>query len=758
MDTSKKMLWFKEIVLCSVCFVVCISASSVVTLHVQLIETSPRVKYELVCSWAIDPYAPVGVYRKKKSDTDWQYILTISYHENGCSIRPPSQPDGVKCGCLIRGRTGCNITSSPEISEDVEWMCEILSRPVIKQSNSVTVSIKDINQNKGQEYVFYTTENQSVLLNCSDDKSITKKSTQSISVNEFLVQSLRNGTQFNRIQKSETNEHFNVSFTRDDNGTFMSCIRGLRIIARWTIVVLYPPTVFDMGYIAIIENRTISKECKYIHGNPTQTNISWWVGSKLVVLGSQLIINQVSRQSAAIYMCEAMNRFDQDDLTYIGQGSGMLQLKVQYPATITRFHINALPQNMQVTLIETENATFQCIGDGNPQPTLTLIKQPTDDLNETLTHTFDRMILRYDIAAVSSKDSGQYTCASSNSIGENARILHLYIKSLQELGNLMHGRSMLVTDTSVNLQWILSDAGALNIVQNNTCFVLYKTSKEIVWDKVIIDINWTLNLTLLKLDLELTHLRPDIQYEAQLIASFSSGNYSIAPTLTFKTSFLSGNYSIEPTVPFKTLSFSEETKLYIIVAAIVGSVLIMCIMGAVLRLCLKRSLRSDTQGEIENVRMSARNNMATMSTVGNASEFEDHYDCIDMSRMHPSIDPQVARSAHIESVPLQIIGGTNLRDEICLQTKTANKDAYYILNRARNPSEEQYNYLGEVDECEVEEYTTECCHSSSSTTDSVISDTCLQYLTVIDNLPTPPESFLTSEYDDVANTSIQPRS
>ncbi|KAH3783272.1 hypothetical protein DPMN_161206 [Dreissena polymorpha] len=39
----------------------------------------------------------------------------------------------------------------------------------------------------------------------------------------------------------------------------------------------------------------------------------------------------------------------------------------------------------------------------------------------------------------------------------------------------------------------------------------------------------------------------------------------------------------------------------------------------------------------------------------------------------------------------------------------ANKDAYYILNRARNPSEEQYNYLGEVDECEVEEYTTECC-------------------------------------------------
>ncbi|KAH3786626.1 hypothetical protein DPMN_164733 [Dreissena polymorpha] len=99
----------------------------------------------------------------------------------------------------------------------------------------------------------------------------------------------------------------------------------------------------------------------------------------------------------------------------------------------------------------------------------------------------------------------------------------------------MHGRSMLVTETSVYLQWILSDAEALKIVQNNTCYVLYKTGTETYLDKVIIDINWTLNLTILKLDLELTHLRPDIQYEAQLIASFSSGNYSIAPTVTFKT-------------------------------------------------------------------------------------------------------------------------------------------------------------------------------------------------------------------------------
>ncbi|KAH3832827.1 uncharacterized protein LOC127879403 [Dreissena polymorpha] len=727
MDNSKKMLSLNEVILCCVCSVVCISASSTVTLHAQIIETTPRVKYEFVCFWAFDPYAPVNVYRKKKSETDWQNVLTISYHEKGCSIRPPSQPDGFNCGCLIRGRTGCNITSSPEISEDVEWMCEILLRPVIKQSNIVTVSIKDINQNKGQEYVFYTTENQSVLLNCSDDKSISKKSTQSISVNEVLVQSFRNGTQFNRIQKSEDNEHFNVSFTRNDNGTFMSCIRGLRIIARWTIVVLYPPTVIDMKDIAISENRTISQECKYIHGNPTPTDISWWVGSKLLVLGSQLAITQVSRQSDGIYRCEAINRFDQYEMPYIGKGSGMFQLKVQYPATIKRFHINALPHIVQVTLIETEHATFQCIGDGNPHPTLTLIKQPTDELNETLTHTFDGMILRYDIAAVSSKHSGQYTCASSNSFGENARTLHLYIKRLQELGNLMHGRSMLITDTSVNLQWILSDARTLNIVQNKTCYVLYKTSKDIDWHTSIIDIDGTLDLTILKLDLELTHLRPDIQYEAQLIASFSSGNYSIAPTLTFKT-----------------LSFSEETKLYIIVAAIVGSVLSMCIMGATLRLCLKRSLRNDAHGEIENVWMSAQNNMGTMNTIGNApgiilTQDEDHYDCIDMSKIHPSIDPQDAHRAHIESVPTQIIDGTNIRGEICLQTKTANKDAYGILIRSRDPAEEQYNCIGEVVEDKVKEYMTECCHSSSSTTDSAISETCLQYLTVIDNLPVQPE-------------------
>ncbi|KAH3783044.1 hypothetical protein DPMN_160971 [Dreissena polymorpha] len=337
----------------------------------------------------------------------------------------------------------------------------------------------------------------------------------------------------------------------------MSCIRGQRAIARWKIVVLYPPTVIDMKDLAILENSTISQECKYIHGYPTQTDITWWVGSKLVVLGSQLVITQVSRLSAGLYRCEATNRFEHDEMPYIGKGSGMFQLKVTYPATITRFHINALPHIVQVTLIETENATFQY--------------------------------------------------------------------------------------------------------------------------------------------LELTQLRPDILYEAQLIASFSSGNYSIAPTVTFKT-----------------LSFSEETKLSIIVAATAGSVLIMCIMSVLLRLYLKRSLRDDTHGE--------------------------------MSRIHPFIDPQDAHSAHIEPVPPQIIGGTNLRDEICLKTKL-------------NPTEELHNYMGEFVEDEVEEYITGCCHSSSSTTDSVISDTCLQYLTVIDNVPIPPESIvLTSEYDDVANTSRQPQS
>ncbi|KAH3786628.1 hypothetical protein DPMN_164735 [Dreissena polymorpha] len=84
-----------------------------------------------------------------------------------------------------------------------------------------------------------------------------------------------------------------------------------------------------MKDIEISENSTISQECKYIHGNPKQTDISWWVESKLVVLGSQLVINQVSRQSAGIYRCDAINRFDQYEMPYIGQGSGMFQLKVQ---------------------------------------------------------------------------------------------------------------------------------------------------------------------------------------------------------------------------------------------------------------------------------------------------------------------------------------------------------------------------------------------------------------------------------------------
>ncbi|KAH3791032.1 hypothetical protein DPMN_169243 [Dreissena polymorpha] len=63
-----------------------------------------------------------------------------------------------------------------------------------------------------------------------------------------------------------------------------------------------------------------------------------------------------------------------------------------------------------------------------------------------------------------------------------------------------------------------------------------------------------------------------------------------------------------------------------------------------------------------------------------------------------------------------------------------NKDAYDFLNRTRNPAEELYNYLGEVVEDEVEEYSTGCCHSSSSDTDTTISDSCLQYLTAVEGV------------------------
>ncbi|XP_052273351.1 uncharacterized protein LOC127873510 [Dreissena polymorpha] len=413
------------------------------------------------------------------------------------------------------------------------------------------------------------------------------------------------------------------------------------------------------------------------------------------------------------------------------------------PATVTSFYINDMHEEfnvtpnvtLNVTLIETGNGSIHCIGEGNPAPSLILIKHSTDDEhNKTLYAVNNSTHLRYDTSKFGSHHSGKYTCVSSNRFGEDHRTLHLIIKPLEEIANIMHGSSVTLTETAVLLKWTLDDNTLFHLVANTTCYLVYRTGEETKWINVLKELKKTVTLTTIMLDLELNNLRPDTQYEVQLIASLQMGNYSIAPSFTFKT-----------------LSLSQATGIDVVVAPIVCSVLIICV-GFLLRVYMKRSLRNEAKVDIDNIRKNAPVSRSTMNAVGNAPAFilsddDDHYDCIELTRTQSCINVQDDRSGRFESVPPRVIGRTNLHDEICLQTHTANKIAYDFLDHTGNPTEEQYNSMGEI----VED-------SCSSDTDSIISDSCLQYLTVIGNLPIPPESVCTSAYDDVANTTRPPLS
>ncbi|KAH3782463.1 hypothetical protein DPMN_160377 [Dreissena polymorpha] len=212
-----------------------------------------------------------------------------------------------------------------------------------------------------------------------------------------------------------------------------------------------------------------------------------------------------------------------------------------HPATVTSFYINEMQEEFKVTLIESGNGSINCVGDGKPKPTLALIKHSAEDEHNTTLYTVNSTHLRYN-TSLGSQHSGQYTCVSSNRYGKDYRTIHLIIKTLEDIGNIMQWSSVTPTETAVRLQWTLHDNTLMHLVDNSTCYVVYKTKGETEWTNIIKELNKTVTQTTLILDLQLNNLRPHTQYEVQLIAQLPSANYAIAPIVMFKT--LSCKYGV----------------------------------------------------------------------------------------------------------------------------------------------------------------------------------------------------------------------
>ncbi|XP_052222015.1 uncharacterized protein LOC127838352 isoform X3 [Dreissena polymorpha] len=646
-------------------------------------------KYEFFCFWLEHQNSSVMLF-SSKNESRSVFYESVKWDENRCYIKPAYLPYGMKCRCIDQGFAGCKVTATEDSTSAVEWKCAFrfnkalqysnVSENVIQADHISSETVKGILETK--HTVIYTRENKPVSLHCSNGISAYKMPEMQ-NVTWYAMYDRDNPQSIGgEIKINHTLESvINVSFTRSEHGLIVYCAHGARIIAQWTIFVFYPPTVVEK-YIEITESATIRQECNFFPGNPKTTKIRWRKGN-LFYPHHKLELTHISRQDAGNYTCEATNRFDQGGIVYVGNDTGTLRLIVLYPTNVARFYINDMFEEEQVTLVETGNGTIHCYGDGNPAPTLSLMRYFADNQSDVTLYTVNSTYLRYDISTLDSQHSGKYTCATSNRYGETFRTLHLIIKQLQ--------------------------------VQNKTCYVCYKNSEETEWNNVIANISRKETHNSWMLDLKLINLRSDTQYEIQLIASLPTGNYSIAPSLTVRT-----------------LSFSKTTGIDIIIALIVCSVLIICI-SLLLRVFMKRPLRVETLGDINNIRMGALTALNTTNEAGSAPGFilfedEDHYDCIEMSRTDPGNNSQDDLCAHNASVPPDIVGRTHSRDGICLQTQTANKVDYEFLDRTGNPAEGEYKSIEE----DVED-------SDSWNTDSTISDTCLQYLTVIENLPIPPE-------------------
>ncbi|XP_030634727.1 B-cell receptor CD22-like [Chanos chanos] len=211
----------------------------------------------------------------------------------------------------------------------------------------------------------------------------------------------KNGHDLTR-KNMKNNELSLQSVSSEDSGSYMCAVQGHENLPSpaVTLTVIYPPkktTVSVSPSGQIVEGSSVTLTCSS-DANPPAT-YTWFKKNGTVTIGKEETyrINKISSEDSGEYHCKSSNQHGH-------QYSNAVSLNVLYPPRNTTVSVNVSGQ-----IVEGSSVTLTCSSDANPPATYTWFKK-----NGTVTIGKEET---YRINKISSEDSGEYHCKSSNQHG-----------------------------------------------------------------------------------------------------------------------------------------------------------------------------------------------------------------------------------------------------------------------------------------------------------------------------------------------------
>ncbi|XP_078697262.1 uncharacterized protein LOC144925211 isoform X1 [Branchiostoma floridae x Branchiostoma belcheri] len=177
--------------------------------------------------------------------------------------------------------------------------------------------------------------------------------------------------------------------------------------------------------------KTVSLMCTVRDAKPNITSLYWGKdGGRIEANGykgkysggnaksSSLVIRHVTRNDAGLYTCFVEHP--------VRSAAASMMVRVQYPASIM-----SISDPVEVSV--SDHVTFQCVADGNPTPNITWSKNGRLLSANSYVLSGDVRTSSLVLNSVDSNDSGTYSCAATNGVGQRQiRTTRLDVTGLQK--------------------------------------------------------------------------------------------------------------------------------------------------------------------------------------------------------------------------------------------------------------------------------------------------------------------------------------
>ncbi|XP_060716484.1 B-cell receptor CD22-like [Tachysurus vachellii] len=255
----------------------------------------------------------------------------------------------------------------------------------------VTVSVTDLDLQIAPAEV---TEGQSVVLTCKTTCNLTDPTFIWYKNSRNLITNTK-----------KNNEVHLQSVSSEDAGSYSCAVRGyehlhspdqtLRVRCHGTLDRPKNVSVSISPSGEIVEGSSVTLTCSS-DANPPVQSYTWFKGKTSVGNEKTYNISKISSEDSGEYKCKSSNKVGHQD-------SNSVTLNVLYP-----------PKNVSVSIspsgeiVEHSSVTLTCSSDANP---------PVQSYNWFKGKTPVRKEKTYIISKISSADSGEYKCRSSNKVG-----------------------------------------------------------------------------------------------------------------------------------------------------------------------------------------------------------------------------------------------------------------------------------------------------------------------------------------------------